>query len=103
MIKSNTTWRTLETGIRVTQWFDDMGLFMDAPQFDAEAKYKMSKSLMEHARYLYEWMPKFRGGNWQVIEATGLATVGIMLPEAKQSREWRERGLLRLSEHMKSD
>lgn len=101
--KSNTTWRTLETGIRVTQWFNDMELFMDAPQFDAQAKYQMSKSLMEHARYLYEWTPKFRGGNWQVIEATGLATAGIMLPEAKQSKEWRERGLLRLSEHMESD
>lgn len=101
--KPNTTWRTLETGIRVTQWFNDMELFMDAPEFDAQAKYQMSKSLMEHARYLYEWTPKFRGGNWQVIEATGLATAGIMLPEAKQSREWRERGLLRLTEHMQSD
>ena len=101
--KSNTTWRTLEAGIRVTEWFNDMQLFMDAPQFDAQAKYEMSKSLMEHARYLYEWTPKFRGGNWQVIEATGLATAGIMLPEAKQSKEWRERGLLRLTEHMEKD
>ncbi len=101
--KPNTTWRTLETGIRVTQWFDDMELFMDAPQFDAQAKYEMSKSLMEHARYLYEWAPKFRGGNWQVVEATGLATAGIMFPEAKQGKEWQERGLLRLSEHMQKD
>ena len=101
--KPNTTWRTLETGIRVTEWFNDMELFMDAPEFDAQAKYEMSKSLMEHARYLYEWTPKFRGGNWQVIEATGLATAGIMLPEAKQSKEWRERGLLRLTEHMQQD
>ena len=101
--KPNTTWRTLETGIRITEWFNDMQLFMDAPQFDAQAKYLMSKSLMEHARYLYEWTPKFRGGNWQVIEATGLATAGIMLPEAKQSNDWRERGLQRLTEHMQRD
>ncbi len=101
--KPNTTWRTLETGIRVTQWFNGMELFMDAPQFDAQAKYEMSKSLMEHARYLYEWAPKFRGGNWQVIEATGLATAGIMLPEAKAGKAWQERGLLRLSEHMQQD
>lgn len=103
VIKPNTTWRTLESGIRVTQWFNDMELFMDAPQFDAQAKYEMSKSLMEHARYLYEWTPKFRGGNWQVIEATGLATAGIMLPEAKAGQAWRERGLLRLTEHMQED
>lgn len=103
VIKPNTTWRTLETGIRVTQWFNDMELFMDAPQFDAQTKYQMSKSLMEHARYLYEWTPKFRGGNWQVIEATGLATAGIMLPEAKAGKAWRDRGLERLTEHMQQD
>ena len=101
--KPNTTWRTLETGIRVTEWCNDMQLFMDAPQFDAQAKYEMSKSLMEHARYLCEWTPKFRGGNWQVIEATGLATAGIMLPEARAAKAWRERGLLRLTEHMEQD
>ena len=76
---------------------------MDAPQFDAQAKYEMSKSLMEHARYLYQWTPRFLGGNWQVIEATGVATAGIMLPEAKDAAAWRERGLARLAEHMKAD
>ena len=101
--KSNTTWRTLEAGIRVREWFNTMELFMDAPAFDAQAKYLMSKSLLEHARYLYEWTPKFRGGNWQVTEASGVATVGLMMPEAKDAAKWRERGLTRLTEHMQAD
>ncbi len=103
VIKDNTTWRTLEAGARIKQLFNDMQLFMDAPQFDAQTKYLMTKSLMEHARYLYDWAPTFHGGNWQVTEATGLATAGIMLPEAKQSKEWRDRGLARLTEHMQQD
>lgn len=99
----NTTWRTLEAGIRSASWWNTMELFMDAPQFDAQAKYEMSKSLMEHARYLYAWTDKYQGGNWQVIEANGLATTGLMFPEARESKSWRERGLMRLSEHMQRD
>ena len=101
--KAGQPWRSLEAGIRVVNWWEDMQLFMDSPSFGAEAKYLMTKSLMEHARYLYDWTPKFRGGNWQVSEAGGVAIMGIMLPEAKESAAWRERGFARLTEHMQND
>ncbi|MCD6352295.1 MAG: hypothetical protein J7M26_09270, partial [Armatimonadetes bacterium] len=78
--KHGTVWRTLETGIRAELWFDVMQLFMDAPEFDAEAKYLMTRSLVEHARHLYRYEVAFRYGNWQVVECTGLGAVGIMLP-----------------------
>lgn len=96
-------WRTLEAGIRGQSWFDAMEFFMDAPEFDPQAKYLMSKSLVEHARYLSAWDTRFRGGNWQVCEAAGLATVGIMLPEFKEAAGWRQRGLNLLVEHMQHD
>lgn len=96
-------WRTLEAGIRGQSWFEAMELFMDAPEFDAQAKYLMTRSLIEHADYLQAWVTTFRAGNWQVCEASGLATIGIMLPEFKDAVGWRDRGLNYLVEHMQKD
>ena len=98
-----TVWRTLETGIRGDLWFDIMELFMDAPQFDAEAKWLMTKSLVEHARHLHRYTVAFRHGNWQVVECTGLAAVGIMLPEFREAAGWRERAFDFLVQHMERD
>ena len=95
-----TVWRTLETGIRADGWFDVMELFMDAPEFDAEAKYLMTKSLVEHARHLHRFTVEFRPGNWQVVECSGLAVIGIMLPEFKEANDWRERAFEYLVAHM---
>jgi hypothetical protein len=96
-------WRTLEAGIRGDAWFDAMELFMDAPQFDAQAKFLMTRSLVEHARYLLAWSTAYRAGNWQVCETSGLTTIGIMLPEFKESAAWRECGFHYLVEHMRRD
>jgi hypothetical protein len=96
-------WRTLEAGIRGDAWFEAMQLFMDAPEFDAETKYLLTRSLVEHARYLHAWGTTYRGGNWQVCESSGLATIGIMLPEFKEAEDWRERGFHYLVEHMRRD
>jgi hypothetical protein len=96
-------WRTLEAGIRGDAWFEAMELFMDAPEFDAETKYLMTRSLVEHARYLHAWGTAYRAGNWQVCESSGLATIGIMLPEFKEAADWRERGFHYLVEHMQKD
>lgn len=95
-------WRVLEVGLRATSWFNIMNLFMDAPAFDAEAKVAMTRSLVEHARLLYQHIKArgFRKGNWQLSEAQGLASVGIMLPEFKEASAWRELGFDILKAHM---
>lgn len=98
-----TVWRTLEAGIRGDCWFDVMELFMDAPQFGAEAKYLITRSLVEHARHLHRYETEFRYGNWQVVECTGLAAIGIMLPEFREAAGWRERAFGMLVEHMEKD
>jgi len=100
---NGSVWRTLEAGIRSQVWFESMERFMDAPAFDAEAKYLMTRSLVEHAHYLDAWLVAYRRGNWQVCEASGLATIGVMLPEFKAASGWRERGFTFLLEHMQKD
>lgn len=101
--KNGSVWRTLEAGIRGQSWFDAMEFFMDAPEFDAQAKYLMTRSLVEHAKYLEDWEITFHAGNWQVCEASGLATIGMMLPEFKAAAGWRQRGLNLLVKHMQQD
>lgn len=101
--KHGTVWRTLETGIRGENWWHAMELFLEAPSFDAEAKYLMCRSLVEQARHLHRYTVAFRKGNWQVVECTGLAATGIMLPEAKESEAWRQRAFESLRRHMADD
>ena len=98
-----TAWRTLETGIRVREWLDDLQLFMDAPAFDAEAKYLLTRSLVEHARRLYARNDTFHQGNWQVAECSGLAEAALAFPECRESGPWLERALALLTEHMEKD
>jgi len=105
MHQHGSRWRTLEAGIRGLGWFHAMELFMDAPEFGADAKFLMTKSLSEHGRYLYaKAHDKGYGiGNWQVCECSGLVAIGIMLPELKESAAWRAAGLKLLAEHMEKD
>ena len=103
VVRHNTKWRGLEAGIRADTWWDTMQMFMDAPEFDANAKYRMTKSLVEHARFLYLLQYSFRGGNGQFIENSGLATTGMMLPEFKESAAWRQRALDMFSEHLEKN
>ena len=98
-----TAWRSLETGIRLQTWLEAQQFFMDAPAFDAETQYQITRSMIEHARRLYQLESLYRAGNWQVNEAAGLSSVGIMLPEFKESVEWRKRGFQYMVEHMQKD
>lgn len=97
-------WRTLEVGGRCVLWFHLMYMFMDAPAFDADTKYAMTRSLVEHARLLYADITRkgYRPGNWQLTKSRGMATVGVMLPEFKEAKAWRELGFKTLGEHMRS-
>lgn len=98
-----TAWRTLETGIRLQNWFEALQFFMNAPSFDADTKYQISRSLAEHARRLYQHESRYRSGNWQVVESSGLSEAGIMLPEFKEAAQWRQRGFQYMVEHMQKD
>lgn len=98
-----TAWRSLETGIRLQSWLEAQQFFMNAPAFDDETQYQITRSMIEHARRIYQLESVYRAGNWQVNEVAGLSSVGIMLPEFKESAEWRKRGFQYMVEHMQKD
>lgn len=78
-------WRKLETGGRTKTWIQAMNFFMDAPAFDAEAKYLFSRSIRDHAKRLVASSKEFRRGNWRQTGVTGLFNIGVMFPEFKNA------------------
>jgi len=88
------TWRTIECGIRQsTTWPDSLYRVLGSKSFTPEVAAVMTRSMVEHARHLMAWPT--RGGNWLTMESNGLGTIGILLPEFKESASWRETALAR--------
>ena len=98
-----TSWRTLEAAIRSWNWIESMQYFMHSDAFDAETKYLMSRSFIEHGRRLLGKQYQYWPGNWQVNECRTLVGLGIMFPEFKESETWYQTGLTYLAEHMELD
>jgi hypothetical protein len=81
------TWRTIEGGIRMAYaWPDTFHRLLASPSFTPEACCTMVKSMVEHARHLHRWRTS---GNWLTMECSGMATVGAVFPEFRESAEWR--------------
>ena len=95
---STLAWRTLECGIRLeTSWPDAIMTF------------SRSKSLSDHAitcffRSVWEQVDRIfdasTGYNWLISEMTGVCTAAVSFPFFKDSKEWHERSLGRLSEQL---
>ncbi|MFB0523188.1 MAG: alginate lyase family protein [Candidatus Bathyarchaeia archaeon] len=87
-------WRTIEAGIRSGQtWFPAFFRFLSSPSFTDEDIVTMVKSFIEHARHLMRWP---QSGNWLTMEASGLLHVGVMFPQFKEARGWRDTAIARL-------
>ncbi|MEG0484876.1 MAG: alginate lyase family protein [Oscillospiraceae bacterium] len=92
----NTSWRTLEAGLRIENWLRAMQIFNGSVHFTKELKDKMEQSLLQHSQYLQEVSGDFQVlSNWGVLQDHGLFLVGIYfgdnelcrLAEARLSRE----------------
>ncbi|MCD4825364.1 MAG: heparinase II/III family protein [Phycisphaerae bacterium] len=82
-------WRSLTSGLRLTSWMDLWRTFQESPNFTEETKIFMLKSMLVHGRWVSS--PKCRGGgNWVFMIANGLASLGIVFPEFKESDKWVE-------------
>jgi len=81
--------QTLGVAQRLTGWTAFNEYFVDSPEVTPEFYYRFLVSLLEQARYIYaiEGLG-FCGGNWPIVECSGLAQVAIMFPEFKESPKW---------------
>ena len=96
---SSVSWRTIETGIRASlTWMSAYQYFLQSPSFTPEANALFLESLIEHAHHL---VAHPTGGNWLIMECSGLAHIGVLFPEFREAAKWRETAYGRLAEQLK--
>jgi hypothetical protein len=96
-------WRALEAGIRVGASLNLLGLVAGVPEFTPEREFALLRSLMEHGRFLADWMKTYQAGNWQTVGATSFGWLGIMTPDWLDGPSWRQFGLQRIEQHLVND
>lgn len=96
--REQTSWRSLEAGIRVEHWLRTLELFRLAGSPLPEAlTQRIISSIDQHATYLLESHTSFhRMSNWGVIQDHGLLLAGI----ARDQEAWRKEAIRRLEEEL---
>ncbi|HOM83771.1 MAG TPA: heparinase II/III family protein [Armatimonadota bacterium] len=92
-------WSTLNATVRIySSWIDSWLQIRESPHWTADAQFVFLTLLREHGRFLMEKQAKH--GNWVVAEAQGLVELGIMFPEFKEAKTWRDEGYRRLQREL---
>ncbi len=100
-------WRPLTIGIRLyTAWCPCFYYFIDSPLFTPEFHIEMLKAMVNHARHLRRYYTRHVNyfnvsPNWGLMEANGLAHMGILFPEFKEAEDWKNTALSRLEEQVR--
>ena len=85
---ARSAWRTIETGIRAAQvWPDLWYRFLLSPAMTDDALLVFLRAYADHARHL---MAFHTTGNWLAMEGNGLFHVGVLFPEFKDAKAWRD-------------
>ncbi|MEM7791206.1 MAG: alginate lyase family protein, partial [Verrucomicrobiota bacterium] len=92
----SSAWRPLEAARRVLESWDIIYLKLwSDPNFESSLKSKFLASLENHGDYLQNHHALF--GNHLITEMIALLKVSLLLPEAKNSSQWQEYALSKLS------
>ena len=94
--KGRTAWGTLEVGIRGHAWTLHWNYFLESPHYTPEVLVRQMNSFYDHARRLTA-NRKFTRNNWGLMEAEGVAFIGITFPEFKEADAWRRQGIEHLA------
>lgn len=98
---TNCTWQTLTTGIRMEGiWPDTLYRCLGSPAFTDDVIVAMVKSCSDQANHLVK---NPTGGNWLTEESMGVYTVGMLFPEYRQAKEWRQTAIERLNRQLDED
>ena len=93
-------WRTIEAGIRMGgEWPWTLHSFYKSPHFNDDVLVDWYKSVWEHGWRLRNF---HRTGNWLIMEMNGLAQIGILYPQFKESPAWQEYAFARMVEELQA-
>ena len=98
---SNTTWRTLEAGIRAKgSWASSFFGFAKAAEVKTSTRCAMVAGLAEHGRYLHSF-GDVGNSNWAATQYTGLATLALTMPELNDAQVWFEHAQRKILDDMR--
>ncbi len=87
-------WRTIECGIRMgANWPYVLFAFLGSAYFTDELLYQWYASVWEHGNRLFHFSTS---GNWLLMEMNGLAHIGILYPQLRQSKLWLQTAMQRI-------
>lgn len=91
-------WRTIESGIRIyTTWLPCFEIFRHSDSWSEEDFALFLLGIRNHALFLMgHYSNHDRSSNWLSMEASALYQIGVMFPEFKESKEWRDTGYQRV-------
>ncbi|WP_083484999.1 alginate lyase family protein [Paenibacillus ihumii] len=95
----NLAWRTIEAGLRGSNWIKTLRYVWDCPQLTPALLAKLLASLAEHAQYLAAAFTSWKKiSNWGVLETSGLLQIALFFPEFAAAGQWRSLAEQRLKE-----
>jgi len=93
---------TMDVAIRAVNWLWGYYFFQDSPSLNDEFRLAFFKSLLVHGRHIMNNLE--RSGtlttNHYLSDIVSLVYLGILLPEFKEARRWRDFGLQELEKEM---
>jgi Heparinase II/III-like protein/Heparinase II/III N-terminus len=94
--KEGVNWASsLEVAYRAISWLWALELFRDAEALTPLILQRAVKYLYLHGRHLERYLSLYFSPNTHLTgEALGLLYLGLLLPELRRARQWRERGWL---------
>lgn len=79
-----TSWRSIDSAIRLRNWVKSLEIFITDPEFSAELLADMLVSCVVHFEYLQEgWTINRLQTNWVVLEANGAYLASLFFKELK--------------------
>jgi len=92
-------WSTLNATVRIySSWINAWLQVRHSDAWNEDAQFVFLTELREHGRFLMTHAA--RTGNWVVAEARGLVELGVLFPEFKEAKAWREEGFRRLKREL---
>lgn len=98
----STIWNSqLGSSLRATYMLEAYHCFRASPALATELHEKLLKILLGHARYVHDvHMQRYTDWNGQNTGAAWLACLGALMPEFRQSGQWKEAAVRIMREHI---
>ncbi len=92
---------SLELAVRVISWLWAIHFIQQSKALDESNFHTIFQSIYEQTRFIETHLSAFTSANNHLVgEAAGLASVGLVFPQLRRSREWIEKGIQILTEEI---